>query len=931
MATVRPCQSAGIAIALALLLLPTHAQTPERTDEASRAGASPPWQVIRRLSSPPAGRVLCSVGRFLVEGPPLIEHRLAGDAQHVSISGAEVSIGDACAAVFASVHPGRDGTRVRARWPACAGLPRGAELDAVIDATACAVLAGTFRAPGTGISRAFDARLVICDETAARGADGVECTPTDRLALKFQRALLEFSARAFPLGHIPKDGLVKAYHDTLVAENPFDKWVNIGPAPIGADASVPGDSGRADVVAVDPGNPNHWLLGTASGGVWETSNAGATWAPRTDYEPSLAIGALSFAPGAPDVVYAGTGTYTSDGGGGFRGAGMLKSLDGGTTWTLTGASTFAGLSMSAIKVSPANPDLLIAGALDGLENRWGFATDPSSPPPGLYRSTTGGASWSLRLEGLVTDVAVHPSNFALQYAGMATPMTSWFAKNGLSWTGGGGIYRSSDGGETWTLLKGPWKIPAETTKRLVGTSEIRFAVAPSDPNTLYVSLRDMWDRSGGLLGLWFTRNAWSPAPTWFQIPWTGPAFPGSPSGYLVGRPTHAITVHPSRPNVLYASGVRLWKYASGSWTDESGVAIHVDQNGFAWVGSRLIVANDGGVFSRDEEGSGPWQSHNTNLSTTQFYSGAMHPQAHGEMIGGAQDTGVLKRLNSSVPAWQNIFGGDGLDVLPGDDPLHWAFSLQTGLRRSKTGGSPSEFAAWTITDPIYWPRHARCPADANVALAGTKRLWRTTNLFSAATGKDVLWAPNSPPFTTTGGLLLQISAMAFAPSDASCQTYAVGTGAGALWLTTNGGGTWTELDTGNQVPDRHVTALAFDPDSAGTLYVALSGYDASIPNEPGHLFRTTTALAPAPSWTAIGPPVDLPHNAVAVAPFNPNVVYVGTDLGAWVTVDGGATWKHIGKSNGVPHAPVFHIHIDACGTTLFTFGRGAFRNAVPCL
>jgi photosystem II stability/assembly factor-like uncharacterized protein len=434
----------------------------------------------------------------------------------------------------------------------------------------------------------------------------------------------------------------------------------------------------------------------------------------------------------------------------------------------------------------------------------------------------------------------------------------------------------------------------------------------------------MWDRSGFLLGLWKTTNAWAATPTWSQIPWTGPF----PQGYPAGRPLHSITVHPSRPNTVYASGVRLWKYAGGVWADESGTAIHQDQNGFAWTGHRLIVANDGGVFSRDQLAGGAWQSHNTNLSTTQFYGGAMHPLAPGEMIGGAQDNGVLRRVLASLPAWERIWGGDGLEALPGDHPLHWAFSLQVGLFRSKSGGPPSEFAASQITDKTYfWARHAACPADADVALAGAKRLWRTDKLFSAATGKDVLWAPNSPEFSTTG-VSWQVSAIAFAPSDPSCQTYAVGTSAGALWLTTDAGATWKDADPGNQVPDRFVTDVAFAPGTPGTLYVTLSGYDASSPNAPGHLFRTTTALGAAPAWTAIGPPVDLPHNTVAAV--SANALYVGTDIGVWVTTDGGGSWKHIGKKNGMPNAPVFHIDIDACGTTFFTFGRGAFRNAVPC-
>ena len=171
-----------------------------------------------------------------------------------------------------------------------------------------------------------------------------------------------------------------------------------------------------------------------------------------------------------------------------------------------------------------------------------------------------------------------------------------------------------------------------------------------------------------------------------------------------------------------------------------------------------------------------------------------------------------------------------------------------------------------------------------------------------------------------------ISAAAFAPSDSTSATYAFGTDAGQLRVTTNGGASWTDIDPTNGVPDRYVTALAFDPTNANILYVSLSGFDEGTPGQPGHLFKTLNALAASPTWSNISPPVDLPHECVAVEPLDSTVIYVGTDLGVWWSVNGGSSWSHMGPASGMPNVPVYDLQINpATGQAVaFTYGRGAF-------
>jgi hypothetical protein len=171
-----------------------------------------------------------------------------------------------------------------------------------------------------------------------------------------------------------------------------------------------------------------------------------------------------------------------------------------------------------------------------------------------------------------------------------------------------------------------------------------------------------------------------------------------------------------------------------------------------------------------------------------------------------------------------------------------------------------------------------------------------------------------------------IVALAFAASDATCSTYAFATGDGRLRRTADAGSTWDDLDVASAVPDRWVTDLAFAPTNANILYVTLSGFDDGTPGQPGHVFKTTNALAATPAWLNVSPPVDLPHNTIAVDPVDPQIVYVGTDIGVWKSTDGAATWTQMGPESGMPNVAVYdlEIHPKARRPFAFSHGRGAF-------
>jgi hypothetical protein len=358
----------------------------------------------------------------------------------------------------------------------------------------------------------------------------------------------------------------------------------------------------------------------------------------------------------------------------------------------------------------------------------------------------------------------------------------------------------------------------------------------------------------------------------------------------------------------------------------------------------LIVGNDGGVWSSNDDGA-TWSDHNTSLAITQFYKGALHPTNPNFVLAGSQDNGVEKWTGAD--AWSFVVAGDGTDLaISSSQPAtRWAlvadYSLTISLAVVGRSGRATLFPAKSgiddLTNAAFWSRIEKCPANENIFLAGTNNLWRSTDFFSAPLLPGPHWSANGPEMGDCKSLLAEttgdfgtgagcITALAFAASDTSCGTYAFATADGRLRRTLNGGGTWDDLDASNAVPDRFVTDLAFAPADANILYASLSGFDEGTPGHPGHVFKTTSALAAAPAWSDVSPPVDQPQNAIAVDPVDPQVVYVGADTGVWKSSDGAGTWTHMGPESGMPNVAVFDLEIHAATRRpfAFTYGRGAF-------
>jgi hypothetical protein len=348
------------------------------------------------------------------------------------------------------------------------------------------------------------------------------------------------------------------------------------------------------------------------------------------------MGALAFA--TSNIIYAGTGE-ADFGGTDAAGAGLLKSTDGGLSWQLLPATNFTDISFKRLKVNPTNPAVVLSANTRGFFGRDG-ENAPTPPARGIFKSTNGGTNWSLKIAGEGTALEADATNFQRQYAGLGDVFGA--ATNG--------VYRSTNSGDAWTRIGGPW------TTNVGGVGRVELALAPSNPNYLYASIQDALDgvgHDGGLLGLWLTTNAWAAVPAWSRISVSATDDGSGVLGYCGWAPgydeaenacwsTHILIVDPLNPNILYAGGIPLWKFDGTNWTEVSKTGtdpvhgIKVDQHAMGWVGNRLLVGNDGGLWSTTDGGN-TWNDHNTTLSTVQYYEGVLHPTRPNFALAGSQD------------------------------------------------------------------------------------------------------------------------------------------------------------------------------------------------------------------------------------------------------------------------------------------------------
>lgn len=814
----------------------------------------------------------------------------------------------------------------------------------------------------------------------------------ERSNLVLERAKWFYDQRRYPLGYIPAGARLKAFRQLqdmvramkgqrlsaeVVGQASLRQsastanaialsqatWTLIGPQPIQPPpddpfVGYPTMSGRVTALAFDPrdATDNTIYLGGAEGGVWVTTNGGQMWTPLTDFEPALAVGSIALDPTTnPTTIYVGTGEQDFNVGDYF-GAGVLKSADGGKTWSQD--RTFSNLSsvaspnasgpyIGALAVAPDRNQTVLAAVLStGNTNLLG----------GIWRSTDGGSTWANVLPVSAT------SNGGAGTSIVFNPAVAGQVFAALSYSGAqNGVYKSSDDGATWTQI---------FTNADVSHVQDRLALTPptasADGTLLVVSTTPTIDaqlykaalKAGGSVGP-------------FSQLTTVPDFCEGQCNFDT-----AIALDPANTNVIYAGGTSnfngdtliistdggsTWSpdlYAgNGSCTStapngrcvNANGQVHSDTHAIAVSpdGKVLVVGTDGGAWSTTNVGVNSnitWNDLNGSLALTQFYPGiSILPGNPNTGWAGTQDNGPLGYVGSLQ--WQtlnlSVFCGDasatavsstgtvlydacadnaGVWSVPigSNSPAVWA---SNGIGQSTTMACAGCYSAY------FAPPLALDPENDTTLYFGAQAPACCATVVYQTTNGGANWTPISPDLSASSGGN-QITALAVAPSSSSA-VYA-GTFSGKAWATqtaTQGTSSiWSEIDAG--LPKRTVTSIAVDPGSPNQAYVTFSGFsNCSACDGLGHIFETTDG---GTTWTKItGNLPDTPVNWLQVEPILTGVLYIGTDVGAFATTDGGKTWTPM--VTGLPNVAVLGLALDPATRTLWagTYGRSIWALQLP--
>lgn len=642
-------------------------------------------------------------------------------------------------------------------------------------------------------------------------------------------------------------------------------WTPLGPESWlnGITGYNPGN-GRVNCITVDPGDPATIYLGTPSGGLWRSTDGGASWAPLFNDQPTLGVSGIVVDPTDPQVIYCATG----DGDGtDTYGMGVIKSTDGGTTWTPTGLNwtTTAARTTRHLVMSPADPQVLLCATSNGM-----------------WRTDDGGASWTLSAEGSFHDVAFKPDDAGVVYAA------------------GDRFFRSLDAGQSFTLAGSGLPAAADVNR-------MRIAVSPADPFKVYVICGSAAD--AGFLGLYRSNDA----GTSFAVRSTAPNIfgygnDGSDSG---GQSWYdmALAADPADANVLWAGGINVWKSTNGgaSWTNQSqwyydGTApyTHADIHSLDVYDGQVYCGSDGGIF-RSGDGGNNWTDLSNGLEITQLYRFGGSDVDPGLLIAGAQDNG-MNLLNDGV--WTHVLGADGMEgaIEPGDPTYQYGAFQNGGICRSDDGGLTFSNISFPITEEGGWVTpYVIDPQQPQRIIAGYQNLWESLD-------RGNTWTQYSAINTSR-----KVRAIAIAPSNNQVVYYA-----NDNWMrrTTNDGATWTLASNG--LPDAAITAIAVDPLDPLHVFVSLSGYQAGQ--------KVFESVDGGGTWTNVtGNLPNVPANSVVYQPGSADGVYVGTDIGVFYTDNTLGNWQPF--SQGLPRVIVteLEVHSTAGKLRASTYGRGLWE------
>jgi len=695
----------------------------------------------------------------------------------------------------------------------------------------------------------FETQRDLDCTTLVRGVVASEAADAPRLSRKAPARRSSTAKADYAKADRAKSRLMPA---NFAANVQLPVWRALGPSVIPKGQTYgkggnnkPPVAGRCSGIFISPSDPNHLVLCSGGGGLWETLDQGKTWRPLTDQQPTLSMGAIGGAPSSPNIVYAGTGEGDNAS---QLGVGLLRSSDGGQTWDLVPTNALAGTGIHDLAVDPANPLHVWVGTTEQL-----------------LESTDGGANWRAVQSAQTWDISINPKEPREIFAATVS-----------------GLVISTNGGATWARVA----LPGSTAPSRFSRMEVCHA--PSNPAVVYVGA--VLD---GKVLLW-RRASSGGAFTSEKPPKMDPKSDIDQAWY-----DWCMAVAPANPNVLFWGAVELYKGTRGAngWTwhnissRNTGDSIHPDQHHLAFDPSSpdvLYACNDGGIFRSPDSGSS-WVSLNRGLSITEFEF-LIHLESQDNwLVGGTQDNGTVG--NPANGAWDQIALGDGGDC-GADDTKKLCYHSYFGIWIERAPATGADAFKWTDVSPpasddydaLFYP-----PMDVNetvVAKAGV-------TLFVSDDSGDT-WT--EVEFGGTEG------EKASAINIVNQKTIFLGTENGRLVRITRPASGWanatvTQLTSPRNAFLSDIVVLGSTQQVVWVSSSAFNGAHVFRSNNGGKLWSNRTGNLP-----------DIPVNAIVIDPKDPERVFAATDHGVYQSLNAGTKWSDFsnGLPNAVVGDMILH-------------------------
>ncbi|MFT4673204.1 MAG: photosystem II stability/assembly factor-like uncharacterized protein [Saprospiraceae bacterium] len=698
-----------------------------------------------------------------------------------------------------------------------------------------------------------------------------------------------FMQRAYPSGQLKKSAYREAvqWKKQNLAQRQVmtEVWEFVGPLNTG---------GRVTDIEIPVNDANTYYVGAASGGIFKTIDGGTTFNPIFDDQEMLSIGDMELSKNNPNTIWVGTGEVNAGGGSlAYDGDGVYRSTDAGMNWESRGLPNVG--SIGKVLIDPTTDDTVFVAAMGPL-----FKNDPNR---GVYKTTDGGASWNQVLfisdvTGII-DMAMHPSDGNIIYA--AAWQRERSPTNRIYGGEESGLYRSLDGGSTWSEMTNGLPVLGSEKGR------ISIAISQSNPTVLYTRYADA---TGNIQGVYRSEDG-------------GDSWENRNSSQLTNVGFHwwfrGIYIDPTNENIIYNVDFQVQKSTNGgaSWSSSFG-NVHVDQHAMAFSPTNpdtILLGNDGGLYQSENGGNSSLKF--STLPITQLYRLHVDAQDNNKIYAGAQDNNTIRTTTGETDNWSAIFGGDGFQPLvdPSNTNVIYALSQRGNLGKSINNGASFSVATNGIAngDRKNWDTPIVLdPSDSQTLYYGANRLYKSTN----AAGS---WTAISPDLTDgpytgnlTFGTIISISV-----STLDSNVIYVGTDDGNVWTTANAGVNWNNISVA--LPNRWVTSVLADPENVDAVYVTYSGY--RFGDNEGHVYKSENSGL---SWEdiSVGIP-DIPINDIVKDSYGN--LFVATDVGVVASANDGDTWNVLAPN--LPSVPVTDMHIHEASEYLYvaTYGRSSYK------